>query len=606
MVGPVLYQEMLLGSRRSRWHWIRWIYFAWLLLILLPWLLFYFVIAAEFNRRPPDLRDLAAFGEYYVNYLIFQHFLLLLLITPILVAGAITDEKWRGTLQYLLTTDLHPWEILVGKLAARLYQGLLLGLIALPLVSFFGVFAGLDLARTVGLVCCTALLLFAVGALSLLASVWCRHTRDAVLSVYCAGVAALILVPLVELLTDRVAPGALGALREYVYPLYPLGGNIITMPLAEYGRRFGIFTAFWGSFGLGCLLVASWRLRRAYTRQLEKSGRERKRRWWNLRRPGIGNHPLLWKERYVEGIAPLAILRRVPTWLGVVGVFALTVASSGWILLDRLPYGTSPADVWRMVWGGDWHRLWLVRESLDSNYGAFLLQGWVVLLLASLVIGIRCSGAVTGEREKRTWEALLLTPIETRHLIRGKVWGIVGAFVPYLLAYSLPALGLAAVGSVAALFWTVFMLGITLLAIFYVAAAGIWWSVRSQTSWRSLLGTLASTYVGGAILWAALSFVSLFIATFVIVFLALAEAYLERYTSYRPGLMRSPVVFFNVWNIGVCILLAVSFFVASWMMIRNAEYRVAILERTKHWKDEQRYESRRRRRRRRSQPVLED
>src|SRR5205085_12605961 len=29
MVGPVLYQEMLLGSRHGRWHRLRWVYAGW-------------------------------------------------------------------------------------------------------------------------------------------------------------------------------------------------------------------------------------------------------------------------------------------------------------------------------------------------------------------------------------------------------------------------------------------------------------------------------------------------------------------------------------------------------------------------------------------------
>src|SRR5262245_66316966 len=69
------------------------------------------------------------------------------------------------------------------------------------------------------------------------------------------------------------------------------------------------------------------------------------------------------------------------------------------------------------------------------------------MLLASLLVGIRCSGAVSGEREKQTWEALLLTPLTSRQLIRGKLWGIMGASLIYVLAYAVPALLLSLAGS---------------------------------------------------------------------------------------------------------------------------------------------------------------
>src|SRR5262249_55994254 len=96
----------------------------------------------------------------------------------------------------------------------------------------------------------------------------------------------------------------------------------------------------------------------------------------------------------------------------------------------------------------------------------------LVMMLAGLGIGIRWSGAVTGEREKNTWEALLLTPLETRHLIRGKLWGIIGASLPYLIAYAVPALAFAVIAGIGPTFWTVLWLGVTLLGMAFVGGAG--------------------------------------------------------------------------------------------------------------------------------------
>src|SRR5439155_4615802 len=116
MVGPVLFQELLLGSRRNRLYLLRWCYAGWLLLQL-GWLYFAHVMAVRFMwMRPMTYADIAAFAQDYLALLVTQHFLLLLLATPTLTAGAITDEKSRGTLQYLLTTELRTWEVLVGKL----------------------------------------------------------------------------------------------------------------------------------------------------------------------------------------------------------------------------------------------------------------------------------------------------------------------------------------------------------------------------------------------------------------------------------------------------------------------------------------------------------
>ena len=114
--------------------------------------------------------------------------------------------------------------------------------------------------------------------------------------------------------------------------------------------------------------------------------------------------------------------------------------------------------------GVSWYQASVDMKTLtllpDAGTG-FLIQSLVVMLLASLVVGIRCSGAITGERERQTWEALLLTPLSARQVVRGKLWGIMGASYWYLLAYAAPAAVLSALGGLLALWWTVLWLAVT-------------------------------------------------------------------------------------------------------------------------------------------------
>ena len=61
---------------------------------------------------------------------------------------------------------------------------------------------------------------------------------------------------------------------------------------------------------------------------------------------------------------------------------------------------------------------------------------------------------------------------------------------------------------------------------------------------------------------------------------ALAMTYMGmRFTPSMFGLS-------NFFFIGTCILLAIIFALSAWRFIVSAEYRVGILERTKHWRDE--------------------
>ena len=68
------------------------------------------------------------------------------------VAGVIADEKQRKTLHYLMASRLTSFEIVLGKLLARmLYVAVLLG-VSLPVLSLLVLFGGIDPR----LVCCLA------------------------------------------------------------------------------------------------------------------------------------------------------------------------------------------------------------------------------------------------------------------------------------------------------------------------------------------------------------------------------------------------------------------------------------------------------------------
>src|SRR5262249_26895093 len=118
MVGSVLAHELLLGSRRHRLQIFRYVYAGWLLIQLVAYYWLYLVdarVVGNFWGAPPNPEATAGFAGPFVSRLVTQQFVLLFLMTPALVAGAITDEKTRGTLQYLLAADLLSWEIVVGK-----------------------------------------------------------------------------------------------------------------------------------------------------------------------------------------------------------------------------------------------------------------------------------------------------------------------------------------------------------------------------------------------------------------------------------------------------------------------------------------------------------
>jgi hypothetical protein len=346
--------------------------------------------AADFPAKalPGGSMPLAGVSQFvnaYVEIFGVQHFLLLVLATPVFVAGAISDEKSDGTFTLLLTADLTSWEIVAGKMLGRMAQVGLLALAGLPMLCFMGGYGHLDWLTLLALPAVTAPPFFALAAASMVASVRSAQTRDAVLRVYLWG-GLLILAAWgahavldgLELKTQvnpfwqqRVAFWR-SVLRS-LNPLYVLEPTWTWGAPRELGWRMLAGSLSWGAVGSICLGLAVWRLRPAYVRQLEAAGLPEKRRWRG-RDAEFGDDPIHWKERSVRGVAFLPWLRRVPRWLIAGAICGAT--------------------------------LWLSIVFLEDPDPAtlFLKQGMAALLLASLVTGIRASASISGERERKTWE----------------------------------------------------------------------------------------------------------------------------------------------------------------------------------------------------------
>jgi ABC-type transport system involved in multi-copper enzyme maturation permease subunit len=611
MFGPVLYLEMLLGGRRGRQMIFRYLYGGWL---ILQFAFLWFVYWSDYQTRtrlaaglmPPDPNATSRFATGFVEMFILQQLILTVLITPAFSAGAITDEKTRGTLQYMLTAHLTAGEIIIGKLLGRMAQVGLLILAGLPVLCFVGVFGGLHPAMMIAVFVVTVAPVFALAAASLLASVWCRQTRDAVLSLYAVGAGALVAFAFIQYLATSLSAGVaagnspgpflsllmgINGVVSFFNPLYVLEPGWETGQMVQVARRLVGSIVAWGGVGAACLGLAVWRLRGSYIRQLENSGKKPSANGEAARRSEIADEPIRWKEREVDGIAPLAVLHHIPSALGLALVFFLTAISSLGLLWASLPSTLTWAEANSMIWRGD--VLALISSISGPTAGPkFLWQAITAMLIASLIVGIRASGTVSGERERQTWEALLLTPLESKQLIRGKLWGIFGAALRALVAYALPALFFSVLGGFQAFFWTVLWLAVTLLAMWYIGAAGICCSVRSRTSWRALLGTLGFGYVGGFVAYACTTPIVLIVALIILLFLQLVDQF------YNLGFVSSTGAsgdyFIAAFFIATCLGLAAMFYGLAWWFISDAEKRVADRERTRHWKDEPLYRPRRR------------
>jgi ABC-type transport system involved in multi-copper enzyme maturation permease subunit len=474
--SAIFYLEFLRTGRRLRLHAVRWLFAAWLLAILLLHL-----ARVYWPRASSVIFTLLLIPQGSIapaaDILVVQLFAVLLLTVPAFTAGAITEEKGLGTLSELLLSGLTPWRIVTGKLASRIGQVALVVIAVLPLLCWFG---GLDVVPLFAVIVAAAGVLGSLAGVSLLASVWSRTTSSAVLAAY-AGAGLLFAAV-------RFVGGPLVCLD----PLYLLEPALVSRDLASLRDRLFLSGLAWTALTAGCLALAAWRLRPAYVRQFME-GRDPTAARRACRHPPVGDDPVRWKERYVGAVSPLPLPRFLPRWVGVVLVALASVVVSGYTLSLYLPAEATPGYLLTAVRSADFAALWAVVERTTSPGFGYLVQGLAVLLLAALMANLRGAGGISGEREKGTWDALLLAGVPARAMVRGKLLGIVESTYPYLIAYGVPAVLLALLGGPESLLAVLGTLALLWPAMYLSGAVALERSTRYPSPWKATTDSLIVT-----------------------------------------------------------------------------------------------------------------
>ncbi len=391
------------------------------------------------------------FLDRYLVTLLQDQFVLVMAIIPALTASSLGQEKERGTLFALFGTQLLSRQILLGKLLGRLLLIVPFVLTTVPTLVFIATFTGRGLTLLIMALVQEAVLAFALGAACLLFGIWVRRAVDATITSYLfLGIAYLI----VRGFTDAVPAAFWFDPRANQLDLLN-GGPVLP---------FVAHLAVWVCFGIVCLRLGWSRLRKVC---VEQRDRRPSRRLWAFR-PAVGNDPFRWRECYVIGLAPLPILRIVPRWLALLAVFIFS-ALMAVLIADKVAPGFVAA-ISRIDPGLAFEILWARKGEIRQHVQ---LMGLVFILLANLLIGVRCGTSVAEEKRRNTWDELLLTAQSFKEITNGKMWGVLQATVPYIIAYTLPVLMLAALGGTGTLLVAGAWIVVPCAIVFLAALLGI-------------------------------------------------------------------------------------------------------------------------------------
>jgi ABC-2 family transporter protein len=333
-------------------------------------------------------------------------------------------------------------------------------------------------AKLLAAVALPASVAFGSGGVAVAASVMMRRGVAAMVAVYLL----LIVVLLASTLAFWTLPTEVTKWVNLTNPFQSMFGLF----MEDSVQSALITSAFWLTLGIAGAAVASWRLRPVCAELIgsESALDRRGSRGWVP--PLNEEHPMLWKELFIERTGSLGRFGWVLgfllfVWLvGTSTVFGAVAAWCTWVHPDPL----------MRDWAAGQMSEWIARPSV-----------WVSILV-QWTIGLRGAVAISSERERGSWDALLTSPLEGGEIVVGKLWGSL-----YSLRWLFGATFLA--WTTAAFFgamnWTEYAnrLGTTFLVGAFLAAAGVRISLATQTATQAMAITIGVWLGAIAAMWAA-------------------------------------------------------------------------------------------------------
>lgn len=420
LLGPHFPFDLIRLARRSRTRDVRVLY-AFGLLVGLG-LMYYTRFPHQTVERlffqvgqSMSINEGANFASAFVFTIIVVQNLAVLILTPVYVGSAITEEKERRTLEMLFTTHLKDREIIFGKLASRIVHlgGVLLG--GLPVLSLAQLWGGIDFQMLLANFINSGFNLLTIGSISILVSVICKKVVNSVLIIY-----------------GMVLPVGM------CLGIFSLNGKTSMLGLAQSDMAGGP-AVLWGAvagFGMfhllisiSCLSVALVWLRGQRTLEeeiaasvpppppmprlvrkedaarrvivpIEREPSLRTERAYEL--PPVHDDPLFWKEINL-GRNPTLASPLFYTGLG------LSVSFLALIFLGHF------FDV------GPQHETWFTRADRLGQVARVVCSMWAAVCVVS--VAFVASGTVVRERQQQTLDALITLPVERWEILWAKWLG---------------------------------------------------------------------------------------------------------------------------------------------------------------------------------------
>ncbi len=403
--GPIFHKEMWLSGRRGGTYLIRCLYT--LGLIVLVGMVYGVSRAESYGGTVQQLQQFQGIAPTIAYVMAWFQLGALVLAAIIFASPLICDEKRAGTLGTLLTTPLRAWQVVLGKLTSTMVQLVILALVSTPILLGIRLFGGVTAEFVIAAQCLAVSSALLAGALAIFHSVGAKRAPAAAAAglfsfLLTQGMGPLALLGLWKafnlnfspfLYAALSPPGAMGVLYSELRPL----GMAVPVSAVWLGA-----TAWNVGLTVVVFFAASRRLRKVLMSEGEAgatvptaiapptaAGMPRVPPPLPTVSRFVGDYPVYWRE------ARQPVVKRA--WHGWVagGIVAIALlwayAEIGW---DDL-------------------------HTQGLHYPVIVI-GAVIMILLSI---FGSAAQLAGEKESRTWDALVCTPMSGWEIVVGKYLG---------------------------------------------------------------------------------------------------------------------------------------------------------------------------------------
>lgn len=431
---PLLTKELVEQANRPRTYIIRVIYACLLFFISM-------LILLQFrNQFGDDPLAILGHGREIFEFLMGLQFAGLYLFLPAITSGAITQEKERDSLMLLFLTKLGPWAIVMEKYLSRLVPMTMLLTLSLPILGFAYSMGGISTGQLLSGIYLLFIAALQVGALAIFCSTYFRTTVGSFVSSYLLlflmlfGSAIVILT-----ITASLGRGSLNGVgmvlmqmglvsnewqaEEFLallmfapYHYFESGaaGMSEMMPISLFhpSLTFYIPRLIWQTLPIWlvtllCLVASRYTLvSRAFLqprsplmnlfRAIDRTMSELNERYFQGTHITKGTTslpyyaPIAWRETEKKAMGTLRYLVRIFVVLEFPVIVICTFSAA-------------------------------FTDGYDESITGISLTMFVLWILGVLMVAVKTTSLVAGERSHQTLDVLLTTPLSSHEIVREKM-----------------------------------------------------------------------------------------------------------------------------------------------------------------------------------------